>query len=191
MPRRLQNCLFFGLALLGTLTLVSPAKADRDPCPSAGTVAVRDDGQRMVFVGEDPVEDGLCLVRIGEQTRRLLFGFWAPIGPELDEPRAALGRLLSGGPGTIVTIREHVVTDSWVETWERKDEEVVRLASGPRRAIRLERTMQLHGPSGFRADASYWLDADTGVMLRATHRHIEGLRLPYRDIAITHLDPRG
>jgi hypothetical protein len=51
--------------------------------------------------------------------------------------------------------------------------------------------MQLHGPSGFRADASYWLDADTGVMLRATHRHIEGLRLPYRDIAITHLDPRG
>lgn len=191
MSRRLQECLIFGLALLGTLALVSPAKADRDPCPSAGTTAVRDDGQRLVFAGEDPVEDGLCLVRIGDQTRRLLFGFWAPIGPELDEPRAALGRLLAGGPGTIVTIREHVVTDSWIETWERKDEEVLRLASGPRRAIRLERTMRLHGPSGFRADASYWLDADTGVILRATHRHIEGLRLPYRDIAITHLDTRG
>lgn len=191
MPRRLENCLFFGLALLGTLALASPAMADRDPCPLAGTVAVRDDGQRLVFDGEDPIEDGLCLVRVGETTRRLLFGFWAPIGPDLDEPRAALWRLLSGGPGTIVTIREHVVTDSWVEIWERKDEEVVRLASGPRRAIRLERTMRLHGPIGFKADASYWIDADTGVILRATHRHIEGLRLPYRDIAITHLDTRG
>lgn len=191
MPRRLPISLCLGLALLGTPAFVYPARADRDPCPSAGTVAVRDDGQRLVFAGEDPDEDGLCLVRIGDHTRRLLFGFWAPIGPEIDEARRALWRVLSGSPGTVVTIREHVVTDSWVETWERKDEEVVRLASGPRRAIRLERSMRLHGPAGFQAAASYWLDADTGVILRATHRHIEGLRLPYRDIAITHLDTRG
>lgn len=191
MPRCLPRCLFLGLCLLGSLAVVSPAKADRDPCPSPGTVAVRDDGQRLVFAGEDPAEDGLCLVRIGDHTRRLLFGFWAPIGPELDEPRAALWQLLSGGPGTTVTIREHILTDSWIETWERRAEETVQLANGSRRAIRLERTMRLHGPSGFRADASYWIDADTGVVLRATHRHIEGLRLPYRDIAITHLDTRG
>jgi hypothetical protein len=29
------------------------------------------------------------------------------------------------------------------------------------------------------------------VVLRATHRHIEGMKLPYRDLAITHLDTKG
>jgi hypothetical protein len=191
MPRTLRDCLFLGLLMLGTQALAVPAKADRDPCPTPGTVAVRDDGLRLVFTGEDPVEDGLCLVRVGENTRRLLFGFWAPIGPDLDEPRNALAQLLAGGPGTVVTIREHVVTDSWVETWERGPEEILALANGPRRTIRLERQMRLHGPTGFRAASSYWIDTETGVVLRATHRHIDGMRLPYRDLAITHLDTKG
>ncbi|WP_144299589.1 hypothetical protein [Elioraea rosea] len=191
MPRRLQNCLFLGLALLGTLALAAPSRAERAPCPNAGTVAVRDDGQRFVFMGEDPEEDGLCVVRVGENTRRLLFGFWAPLGPDIFEARTALWRLLLGEPGTVVTIREHVVTDSWVETWERGAEEEVALANGSRRAIRLERQMRLHGPTGFRASVSYWIDADTGVVLRATHKHVDGMKLPYRDIAITHLDTRG
>jgi hypothetical protein len=177
--------------LLGAQAVVVPARADRDPCPSPGTVAVRDDGQRLVFTGEDPDQVALCLVRVGEQTRRLLFGFWAPLGPELDEARSALARLLSGGPGTRVTIREHVFTDSWVETWERGAEETLPLRSGPRLAMRLDRTMRLHGPNGFQARVSYWLDAETGVVLRATHQHLEGMRLPYRDISITHLDTRG
>ncbi len=191
MPRGLQNCLILGLALIGSLAIAAPAQADRNPCPNAGTVAVRDDGQRFVFLGEDPEEDGLCVVRVGENTRRLLFGFWSPLGPDILEARTALSRLLMGGPGTVVTIREHVVTDSWVETWERGSEETVTLNSGTRRAIRLERQMRLHGPSGFRASVSYWIDADTGVVLRATHKHVDGMKLPYRDIAITHLDTRG
>lgn len=191
MPRRLRDCLISGLLLLATQALAVPAHAERDPCPSPGTVAVREDGMRLVFTGEDPVEDGICLVRIGENTRRLLFGFWAPIGPDIDEARTALSRLLTGGPGTVVTIREHVVTDSWVETWERGGEETLSLASGPRRAIMLERQMRLHGPTGFRATARYWIDADTGVVLRTAHTHLEGMKLPYRDLAITHLDTKG
>jgi len=190
-PERFPIRLFLVLALVASHAVVAPARADRDPCPSPGTIAVREDGQRLVFAGEDPEEEALCLVRIGEQTRRLLFGFWAPIGPELDEARAALAQLLSGGPGTRVTIREHVFTDSWLETWERGDEETVALRSGPRRAVRLDRTMRLSGPTGFHAIASYWIDVETGVVLKATHRHLEGLRLPYRDMLITHLDTRG
>jgi hypothetical protein len=190
-PDRFRLCLFLGLILSASQALVAHAHVDRDPCPSPGTVAVRDDGQRLVFAGEDPDEVALCLVRIGEQTRRLLFGFWAPIGPDMQEPRSALGRLLAGGPGTRVTIREHVFTDSWVETWERGGEETVPLRSGPRRAVRFDRTMRLSGPTGFHARATYWIDAETGVVLKATHQHLEGLRLPYRDIAITHLDTRG
>lgn len=191
MPHRLRICRFSGLMLIASLALVSPARADRDPCPSPGTVAVRDDGQRLVFTGEDPDQVALCLVRVGEETRRLLFGFWAPIGPDMDEPRSALARLLSGGPGTRVTIREHVFTDSWVETWERGAEETVPLRSGPRRALRLDRTMRLAGPTGFHARATYWIDTETGVVLKATHQHLEGMKLPYRDISITHLDTRG
>lgn len=191
MPTRLRNCLFLGLSLIASQALVAPAYADRDHCPSPGTVAVRDDGQRLVFAGEDPDEVALCLVRVGEQTRRLLFGFWAPLGPDLDEARSALARLLSGGPGTRVTIREHVFTDSWVETWERGTEEMLPLRSGPRRAVRLDRTMRLQGPTGFRATASYWIDTETGVVLKVTHQHLEGMKLPYRDLSITHLDTRG
>lgn len=191
MPLRHRHCLFLGLTLAFSQVLVAPARADRDHCPSAGTVAVREDGQRLVFGGEDPDHQALCLVRIGSETRRLLFGFWSPISPDMDEHRSALARLLSGGPGTRVTIREHVFTDSWVETWERGGEETVALRSGPRRAVRLDRTMRLAGPTGFQARVTYWLDAETGVLLRATHQHIEGLRLPYRDLAITHLDTRG
>jgi len=191
MSRWVRNCLFFGLTLISTQAVVGEARADREPCPMPGTVAVRDDGQRFVYAGEDPDEAGLCLVRVGEHTRRLLFGFWAPLGPELDEARSQLSRLLNGGPGTRVVIREHIVTDTWVETWERGAEEAVVLRSGPRRAIRLERRMHLHGPTGFQALVTYWLDVETGVLLRVTHRHLEGLRLPYRDLAITHVEARG
>jgi hypothetical protein len=109
----------------------------------------------------------------------------------MDEARAALARLLAGGPGTTVTIREHVMTDSWQEVWERGGDEMVSLASGTRRAVRLERRMRLHGPTGFTAHVSYWLDAETGVVLRARHQHIDGMRLPYRDVVMTRLDRRG
>jgi hypothetical protein len=154
-------------------------------------VAVRDDGSRWIFLGPDEEDDGLCLVRVGEQTKRLLFGFWTPIGPDVTEARFALARLLEGGPGTTVTIREYVMSDSWQETWQRGDEEVLPLASGMRRAVRLERRMRLHGPTGFSAHVTYWLDAETGVVLKAQHRHIEGRRLPYRDLVMTRLDRRG
>jgi len=191
MPDRFRLCLFLGLILSLPQALVAEAAVDRDPCPSPGTVAVRDDGVRLIFAGEDPDEPGLCLVRIGEHTQRLLFGFWAPIGPDIEEHRSALAQLLSGGPGTRVTISEHVFTDAWVEIWERGGEELVTLRNGARRAIRMERMMRLSGPTSFAARATYWIDSDTGVVLKARHQHIEGLKLPYRDIAITHLDMRG
>ncbi|WP_337875062.1 hypothetical protein [Elioraea sp.] len=185
----MRRCLSFLLAAL--VAAAAPAQAGRDPCPPPGTVAVRDDGARWLFLGQDEEDDGLCLVRVGEQTRRLLFGFWTPIGPDLAEARAALARLLEGGPGTTVTIREHVMSDSWQETWQRGEEEAVALASGTRRALRLERRMRLFGPTGFVAHVTYWLDADTGVVLKTQHRHIEGMRLPYRDLVMTRLDRRG
>ncbi|WP_439577654.1 hypothetical protein [Elioraea sp.] len=179
------------LPLVALALSSGPAHADRDPCPPAGTVAVRDDGSRWVFLGQDDVDAGICLVRVGEQTRRLLFGIWTPIGPDMDEARTALARLFAGGPGTTVTIREHVMTDSWQEVWERGGDEMVPLASGARRAVRLERRMRLHGPTGFTAHVSYWMDAETGVVLKAQHRHIDGMRLPYRDVVMTRLDRRG
>jgi hypothetical protein len=181
----------FASVLTALALVAAPAHADRDPCPPAGTVAVRDDGSRWVFLGQDADDAGICLVRIGEQTRKLLYGLWTPIGPDMDEARAALARLLAGGPGTTVTIREHVMSDSWQEVWERGGDEMVTLASGPRRAVRLERRMRLHGPTGFTAHVSYWLDTETGVVLRARHRHIDGVRLPYRDVVMTRLDRRG
>lgn len=178
-------------SLLAALAALHPARAGSDPCPPAGTVAVRDDGARWLFVGQDAAEPGLCLVRIGQETRRLLYGIWTPIGPDMEAARAAFGRLFAGGPGTTVAIREHVMTDSWHEEWSWVGEETVALATGPRRAVRLERRMRLAGPTGFTAQVSYWVDAETGVVLRARHRHIDGVRLPYRDLVITRLDPRG
>lgn len=181
----------FALPLIALLAAAGPAQAGRDPCPPPGTVAVRDDGSRWVFVGQDAEDLGICLVHVGEQTRRLLFGLWTPIGPDVAEARTALARLLEGGPGTTVTIREHVMTDSWQETWQRGEEEALALSSGTRRAVRLERRMRLHGPTGFTAHVTYWMDADTGVVLKAQHRHIDGRRLPYRDVVMTRLDRRG
>lgn len=169
----------------------APAHAGREPCPPPGTVAVRDDGSRWVFAGQDAEASGICLVHVGEQTKRLLYGLWTPIGPDVEDARLALARLLEGGPGTTVTIREHVMSDSWQETWQRGEEEAVALSSGTRRAVRLERRMRLHGPTGFVAHVTYWMDADTGVVLKAQHRHIEGVRLPYRDLVMTWLDRRG
>lgn len=181
----------FTLPVFALLAAAAPAQAERDPCPRAGTVAVRDDGSRWVFLGQDAEDSGICLVRVGEQVKRLLFGIWTPIGPEVAEARDALGRLLAGGPGTTVTIREHVMTDSWQEVWERGGEEMLALSSGERRAIRFERRMRLFGPTGFTAHVSYWVDADTGVVLKAEHRHIDGMRLPYRDVVMTRIDRRG
>jgi hypothetical protein len=181
----------FVLSLVAALTAAVPARADAGPCPPAGTVAVRDDGARWVFVGQDAEEPGICVVRIGQETRRLLYGIWTPIGPDMEAARTAFARLFAGGPGTTVAIREHVMTDAWLEEWTWVGEETVALASGPRRAVRLERRMRLTGPTAFTAQVSYLVDAETGVVLRAKHRHIDGLRLPYRDLVITRLDPRG
>ncbi|MFQ3622424.1 MAG: hypothetical protein SNJ73_02650 [Acetobacteraceae bacterium] len=169
----------------------APARADRDPCPPPGTVAVRDDGSRWLFLGQDASEEGMCLIRVGDRDLRLLFGVWAPVGPDVAEARSALSALLTAGPGKTVTIREHVATDSWTEVWERGADETLELATGTRRAFRLERHMRLAGPVGFSARVTYWIDTETGVVLRTVHRHLEGLRLPYRDMVMTRLDRRG
>ncbi|MCS6853565.1 MAG: hypothetical protein NZ523_02250 [Elioraea sp.] len=167
------------------------AIAAQPSCPPPGTVAIRDDGTRLEFLGEDNSEAGLCLVRRGEQEVKLLFGLWAPPGPEIGQARAALASLLAGAPGTQVSISEHVATDTWYETWRRGPEEEIALTGGRRRAIRLERTMRMSGPVPLAAEVVYWVDAETGVVLKATHRHLAGLRLPYRDVVITRLDRRG
>lgn len=171
--------------------LSAPALAARDPCPPPGTVAIRDDGARLEFLGEDDAEAGLCVIRRGDQEVKLLFGLWAPPGPDIGQARAALAALLAGTPGTEVSLSEHVATDTWHETWRRGPEEEVLLAEGRRRAIRLERTMRMSGPVPLAAEVTYWVDAETGVVLKATHRHVAGLRLPYRDLVITRLDRRG
>ncbi len=174
-----------------TVLLPPPVWASREPCPPPGTVAIRDDGARLEFLGEDESEPGLCVIRRGDQEVKLLFGLWAPPGPDIGHARAALASLLTGAPGTQVSLSEHVATDTWHETWRRGFEEEVVLASGRRRAIRLERTMRMSGPVSLAAEVVYWVDAETGVVLKATHRHVAGLRLPYRDLVITRLDRRG
>lgn len=179
------------LAFVLLSALALPGRGLADACPPAGTVAVRDDGARWVFLGEDAEEPGLCLIRIGEATRKLLHGFWTPIGPDTQAARAAFARLFAGGPGTTVQIREYVMTDSWLEEWTWTGEETVALADGPRPAVRLDRRMRLAGPTAFAAQATYWLDAETGVLLRVRWQHLEGVRLPYRDLVITRLDRRG
>lgn len=174
------------------LAAVPPmALAAREACPPPGTVAIRDDGTRLEFLGEDDDEAGLCLVRRGDQEVKLLFGLWAPPGPDIGHARAALASVLAGTPGTQVSISEHVATDTWHETWRRGPEEEIVLAGGRRRAIRLERTMRMSGPVPLLAEVVYWVDSETGVVLKATHRHVAGLRLPYRDLVITRLDRRG
>ncbi len=179
------------LSLSAVVFAAVPAWADRDPCPPPGTVAVRDDGSRWLFLGQDASEEGMCLIRVGERDLRLLFGVWAPVGPDIAEARSALSALFAAGPGKRVTISEHIATDSWTEVWERGPDETIELSSGMRRAFRLERQMRLAGPTGFSAHVTYWIDTETGVVLRTVHRHLEGRRLPYRDMVMTRLDPRG
>jgi len=178
-------------AIFLSLGLCESSLSATGSCPPPGTVAIRDDGARIEFLGPDGAEAGLCLVRRGDQEVKLLFGLWAPPGPDIGQARAALSALLSGAPGTQVTISEHVATDTWHETWRRGPDDEIVLPGGRRRAIRLERTMRMSGPVPLAAEVTHWLDAETGVVLKATHRHLSGLRLPYRDLVITRLDRRG
>ncbi len=105
---------------------------------------------------------------------------------------ARLASLLAGAPGTEVSLsEEHVTTDSWFETRRSGSEKEVMQASGRCGAIRLVRTMRMRTPVLLAAEVIDWVSVATGVVLKATHGHKAGLRLPDRDLVITRLNRRG
>ena len=53
------------------------------------------------------------------------------------------------------------------------------------------RTMRMRTPVLLAAEVIDWVSVATGVVLKATHGHKAGLRLPDRDLVITRLNRRG
>lgn len=168
----------FALACLAAALQPAAALGAEMPraCPSGPARVERSTGSVVEYLGTDPSNPDICLLRRGGgPVTGFYYAVWATDWPGSVEAYAALRHILRSPPGTEVTFDTYMIPGMQFRDTMRHDGfENLRLPGRVHRTIKLAHVREGFGGNTYHSVVTQWKDVDTGMIVYQNYQHISG-----------------
>ncbi len=144
-------------------------------CPPAPGVVERSQGPAVEYLGRDPSNPELCLLRRGSDEGGFYFGTWKRDWPGAEDAYRALKQIYAGPPGTVVRFDTVAAPGfQWHETLRNDGLENLRVLDGTYRTMKVTHEREGFGGNTYHSIITQWKDVATGMGIYQNYIHIAG-----------------
>ncbi len=151
------------------------ALASMRHCPASGGVVEQKGGPTMEFLGANPANPDMCLMRVGGDMVQGWYGIWLTIWPGVEKAYPALTRVMQGGAGDIVGFDNYLAFGFQYHDLIRNEgvEDIILLGTHYH-ALRLAHYREGYDGNDYRSVSTVWKDLASGLLIYGTYQHISG-----------------
>lgn len=144
-------------------------------CPRSGAVLRTTTGREFTFLGRDPADPELCMWTVtgGRGVTRAFYGLW-PTGDTQEFHRAGLRRMQPLAVGRETSYQSRAQNSAWQHTWRVIGQERITVPAGAFDVWVVERIEQGMFNNGFRGEQIYYVDQQTGAVVKLLSRVVRG-----------------
>ncbi|WP_158743926.1 hypothetical protein [Acidisphaera sp. L21] len=144
-------------------------------CAAAGTSVAQKGGPDFEFLGADPSNPELCVMKVGGETVKAWFDIWVTDWPGADDGHAALRQVINGPSGSIAGFDTSMTTgNQWHDLVRNDGVEDIALLGKAYRALKISHYREGANGNNYRSVSTIWKDFPSGVLLYGTYQHIAG-----------------
>jgi hypothetical protein len=144
-------------------------------CPAPGARVEQKGGPTLEFLGADPANSDLCVVRAEGETARAWYGIWQTDWPGADMAYPALKRIIHGRTGDVAAFDTVAAPGAqWHDLIRNEGVEDITLLGTTYHALKLSHYREGYGGNRYRSVSTVWKDIPTGLLLYGTYQHISG-----------------
>ncbi len=145
-------------------------------CPRPGGKVEQRGGPTMEYLGADPSNPDLCVMRIDGQVTKAWYGIWDTSWPGVEQARPALARIIHGRTGDVEgfdTIMLPGVLE-YHDLIRNEGIEDIILLDRTYRAVKISHYREGYSGNTYRSVSTVWKDLATGLLIYGTYQHISG-----------------
>ena len=163
--------------IMGVSTRPAPANGSLAPrsCPAAGAKVEQKGGPAFEFLGADPNQPDLCLMRVDGEPFSAWFGIWGQTWPGAEDGHQALRRSMNGRTGEVFGFNTVAQPGAqWHDFVRQEGVEDIYILGKLYRAMKLAHYREGYGGNAYRSVSTLWKDVATGLPIYGTYQHISG-----------------
>ncbi len=144
-------------------------------CPAAGSRIEQKGGPSFDYLGADPANPAICVMRVDGQVVRGWYAIWLLDWPGAATAGPALGRLMHGRSGDVEALETNMAPGyDFYDLMRNEGVEDIELLGKTYRALKISHYREGTAGNGYRSVSTVWKDIPSGMLVYATYDHIAG-----------------